>query len=92
MEGQGVLLCPGLEVHAAWLSKKLPFLSFSLQEETGTVRKARPQCPCSRLTHTACLGLEAEARPCGPGGRRLSVHALTQGGEHALRSESQGRE
>ena len=68
MEGQGVLPCPGLEVHAAWLSKKLLFLSSSLQEETGTVRRAGPQRPCSRLTRTACLVLEAEACLCGPGG------------------------
>lgn len=68
MEGQGVLPCPGLEVHAAWLSKKLLFLSSSLQEEKGTVRRARPQRPCSWLTCTAWLVLEAEACLCGPGG------------------------
>lgn len=62
VEGQGVLPCPRLEVHAAWLSKKLLFLSSRLQEETVAARRARPQCPGSRLTCTACLAREAEAR------------------------------
>lgn len=69
MEGQGVLPCPCLEVHAAWLGKKLLFLSSRLQEETVAARRARPQCPGSRLTRTACLarrvvrGSQAEC-PC----------------------------